>query len=464
MDDLNARIAQQNAQRQRELQRAAADFLSPPPPPLCGHGAAPPLSSPLRRACSSFSASHDAPHHTGEPLNHYPHHAAPEYHHQQQHQYAPSPPQQQPHHHNYPYGQQSVQPYYDGYGDEGAADYGMADLSLQEDALTAEEAELDQLLEEERRLASGSQRRGRGVGAPGRGAGRGRGGPGAVPVRNPSRAKIPMLDSQSGGSTHHAAPTQAQLRRHGSGLGRGSERVAGSPSVAPSVGYAPSIAGRRSASSRDVHFTNDMYKPERMFRGQAAEMLGTDTGNIREKMRRAGVEPRDHLKEERERLKLIAQARNEAQMEAGAVQELRKHKEEALRSRSRANAQARLAEMGVSDYDAGYGEGDGGDRGGRRTTRKPAAEMAREAAESRAAAAVPARHKSGAVPAYLQRRKAEWAEEAEAEAARAAHAAECPPGLRIVGDEEKAAILAKLDDERKKTEVSSSCDLSLIHI
>jgi len=56
------------------------------------------------------------------------------------------------------------------------------------------------------------------------------------------------------------------------------------------------------------------------------------------------------------------------------------------------------------------------------------------------------------VPAYLQRRKAEWAEEAGAEAARAAHAAACPPGLRIVGAEEKEMILEKLGAERKKAE------------
>lgn len=156
------------------------------------------------------------------------------------------------------------------------------------------------------------------------------------------------------------------------------------------------------------------------------------------------VAPRDHLKEERERLKHISLARADAEVEAGAAEAERRRRDGALRDRSLSRAQAALAEMGVGDT--------GGE--GRRTTRRPAAEMAREAEASRAAAAVPSRHKSGVVPAYLQRRKAEWEGEAHAEAARAARAAECPPGLRLVGEEEKAAILVKLDEERKKTEAS----------
>ena len=59
---------------------------------------------------------------------------------------------------------------------------------------------------------------------------------------------------------------------------------------------------------------------------------------------------------------------------------------------------------------------------------------------------------AGEVPLYLQRRKAEWAQERQERAAAAAHAAECPPGLRIVGADEKAAIMAKLRDEKGKAE------------
>jgi hypothetical protein len=45
----------------------------------------------------------------------------------------------------------------------------------------------------------------------------------------------------------------------------------------------------RQGSGRDVHFTNSMYKEERLFRGQAAEVLNPEAHNIREPMRRAGV-------------------------------------------------------------------------------------------------------------------------------------------------------------------------------
>ena len=58
----------------------------------------------------------------------------------------------------------------------------------------------------------------------------------------------------------------------------------------------------------------------------------------------------------------------------------------------------------------------------------------------------------GVVPAYLRRRQQAWAEDAAATAEREARAAECPEGLRIVGEEEKASILRTLAQERGKTE------------
>ena len=64
------------------------------------------------------------------------------------------------------------------------------------------------------------------------------------------------------------------------------------------------------------------------------------------------------------------------------------------------------------------------------------------------------RHEPGAVPAYLQRRKAEWAAEADAEAERRAVEAQCPPGLRLVGAEEKAGILGTLMGEKEKAEAA----------
>ena len=59
-------------------------------------------------------------------------------------------------------------------------------------------------------------------------------------------------------------------------------------------------------------------------------------------------------------------------------------------------------------------------------------------------------HEAGAVPAYLRRRKEEWAAEAEAESESQARAAECPPGLRLVRSEEKERILSTLSEERVK--------------
>ena len=60
------------------------------------------------------------------------------------------------------------------------------------------------------------------------------------------------------------------------------------------------------------------------------------------------------------------------------------------------------------------------------------------------------KHAPGQVPAYLQRRKAEWQAEADSAAAMEARLAECPPGTRLVGPDEKARIIEKLSEERAK--------------
>jgi len=57
------------------------------------------------------------------------------------------------------------------------------------------------------------------------------------------------------------------------------------------------------------------------------------------------------------------------------------------------------------------------------------------------------------VPAYLRQRKAEWAANAAEEDARRRAEEECPPGLRLVGEEEKARILDKLAEEKAKANV-----------
>ena len=54
------------------------------------------------------------------------------------------------------------------------------------------------------------------------------------------------------------------------------------------------------------------------------------------------------------------------------------------------------------------------------------------------------------MPAYLQRRKAEWSENARVEAERAAAAAECPPGLRLVPEGERSRIMQTLLEQKAK--------------
>ena len=58
------------------------------------------------------------------------------------------------------------------------------------------------------------------------------------------------------------------------------------------------------------------------------------------------------------------------------------------------------------------------------------------------------------MPAYLQRRKNEWAAEAEAEAQRREAEEQCPPGLRLVGAEEKARVLGTLQAEHEKAQAA----------
>merc|ERR1740124_338607 len=87
-----------------------------------------------------------------------------------------------------------------------------------------------------------------------------------------------------------------------------------------------------------------------------------------------------------------------------------------------------------------------GPSAGRRSVRQPALPAA-PARDDNAG-----KHAPGAMPAYLQRRKAEWAAEASAEAERRELAELCPPGLRLVGAGEKAAVLGTLATEQVKAQ------------
>jgi len=197
-------------------------------------------------------------------------------------------------------------------------------------------------------------------------------------------------------------------------------------SCAPSRrgGAAPSESGMTTASERlrrPVHYSHLMSKEKG---GQMDDFLNPAHG-IREQMRRAGVEPKNHLNEQRRLLAdMKAQKQQRAQQDA-TVAEQESYKREVLKHKILAEGAEKRA---VS--------------AGRRANKPP------EPPPS-----APRPHEPGHVPAYLRQRKAEWAAEAAEEEARRRAEEECPPGLRLVGDEERRRILDKLAEERAKTAV-----------
>ena len=186
---------------------------------------------------------------------------------------------------------------------------------------------------------------------------------------------------------------------------------------------APSESGFTTASERlrrPVHYSHLMSKGPT---SQMDDFLNPVDG-IRGAMRRAGVEPKNHLSEQK---KLLADMAAQKQQQQQMEEEMRERATE-QRQRLREQALAQGATRGAS--------------AGRRANKMP---------EPPPTASHP--HEPGHVPQYLQRRKAEWASSAAELEARRKAEAECPPGLRIVGDEEKARILDKLAEERAKTAV-----------
>lgn len=200
-------------------------------------------------------------------------------------------------------------------------------------------------------------------------------------------------------------------------------------SCAPSTRRAPpSVAGGASTTAserlrRPVHFTHMMAK-----QGSASQMddFLNPVDGIRGQMRRAGIEPKNHHRDNRQHLaNLAAQRQQQQQAEAEAAEQAERQRQ-LLRERALSGARVPSA--------------------GRRSVRPPPTGQ-------QPPPPAPRPHEPGHVPAYLQRRKAEWAAEEAHEAARLAAESECPPGLRLVGEEEKARILDKLAEEKAKAAV-----------
>ena len=205
------------------------------------------------------------------------------------------------------------------------------------------------------------------------------------------------------------------------------------PSTAASV--TPSERARR-----PVHFSHMMHKE---VGGQMDAFLKPVDG-IRGQMRRAGVQPKNHLSEEKQRLAAMA-AQRQVQAQVQAEQEEgRQRLKEKLRDRAVSKASEKMENLQMEVADGSRSRG--ASAGRRATTRPPPTGSMPPPPPSRS-------HEPGQVPAYLRQRKAEWQAEAQEEAARAAAEAECPPGLRLVGAEEKARILDKLAEERAKAQL-----------
>lgn len=313
-----------------------------------------------------------------------------------------------------------------------------------EATLRMQERELDRQLELERSLQRG-----------GEGGGGARGPPGGMMARraanggSASRNKLQMPP----------APSEKENRGKISllppgGGGAPPSTSGGASRYAPSYrgGPAPSVSGMTTASERarrPIHFSHLM---DRDLSGQMDGVLNPVDG-IRGQMKRAGIEPKDHHRDNRRQIKEMQEMKRQQAMEKQQQEEDKKLRAQRLRDHSLAKAQNKL--HALSEEGAGFdhppiGRGQGAASAGRRSMRP-----APSASDDPQNLPPPPRraHQAGAVPAYLQRRKAEWQATAEEQAARERAEAECPPGLRLVGPEEKQRILEKLAEERAKATV-----------
>ena len=178
------------------------------------------------------------------------------------------------------------------------AQHGQAHPEVTEHALRSQEHDLDRELELERMRHHGSGRPGVPGGAP---AGKLKLTHPVAGKDNTSRSRIPLI------------PPSA----------RGPGSVAGS--VAPST--TPSAALRR-----PVHFTHAMVKETGT--SQMDDFMNPVDG-IRGQMRRAGVEPKNHQREQRERINELGEQRKQAASAKEQGEQERARRDAQLRERSR---------------------------------------------------------------------------------------------------------------------------------
>jgi len=273
---------------------------------------------------------------------------------------------------------------------------------LTEGSLRAQEAEQQRFDRLEQSLARGARESSRGHGGP----------------PEQQRSKPRLTHPERGSSAHKENRGKISLLPPST--------AASSCAPGRRGGGAPSESGMTTATERarrPVHYSRQMDKPPSTGYGQMDDFLNPVDG-IRGQMRRAGVEPKNHLNEQR---KLLADMAAQKQQKAQQDEELRERAAE-QRERLRDQTLAHGATRGAS--------------AGRRAAKPPEPPPT-----------APRAHEPGHVPAYLRQRKAEWAANAAEEDARRRAEEECPPGLRLVGEEEKARILDKLAEEKAKANV-----------
>ena len=296
--------------------------------------------------------------------------------------------------------------------------HNLTELSLRE-----QERELDRQLQLERSLQRGYAADRRGIG--------GGGGNGGVATQQ-----------RAGGARRltHAAPNPEKENR--AKISLLPPKTSGAASTAASI--PPSVAASTTASERlrrPVHFTHQMADKAVARSGQMDHFLNPVDG-IRGEMRRAGIEPKDHHRENRRMIKEIAAQKQQQKEQVAEQADEERRRRQRMRDQALTRAHATLTGLAEEDSVAAPRTASAG----RRSVRPPPTGQLPPPPPSRP-------HEPGHVPAYLQRRKAEWAAVAQEEAARAAAEAECPPGLRLVGEEEKSRILAKLGEEKAKAEL-----------
>jgi len=212
----------------------------------------------------------------------------------------------------------------------------------------------------------------------------------------------------------------------------------------PAQGSSPHKGPGSVAPSHQVHTSVRVRKDAPAMASTQMDSVLHPVRNGREQLRRAGLSPhnhhRDNVQRMREKQQAVAARKADKESEAERQSEARRRARDQALKTAAARSQAPSGQPGVAEG--------GGAMAGRRASHADAQAGARGGSGKPAGLG---RHGSyGKVPKYLMDRKAAQESEEQLRREEAERSAGCPPGTRLVTEEERANVLATIANREKE--------------